>query len=185
MGAPRKIYRGPNTPQTHEKPRFFLNIFCHFAKNCLRRFDSDAARGCRPPHPPRLTLTCWRAVARARRRSEKASAPVRRWGGFRVQNSQLDRAAPPPPNPHPTPAPSSSPETGAASGGATAAWWIVGARRQGRAWRITDASAGSRFPLPPPLCFLPPAPCPLPRATQADGSLLPESLAPLTVRHDV
>ena len=67
--------------------------------------------------------------------------------------------------PHPTPP--HLPETGAARG-ATAAWWMVGVRRQGRARRITDASAGSRFPLPPALCFLPPAPCPLP--CHSDGS---------------
>ena len=50
VGAPRKIYRGPNTPQMHEKPRFFLNIFYHFAKICLRRFDRR--EGLPPPTPP-------------------------------------------------------------------------------------------------------------------------------------
>ena len=148
-------------PKTTNFLWHFLVIFQIFACGAAR-----FAGGCRPPHPPRLILTCWRAAGRARRRSGKASAPARRRGGFRVLCNPaslilLPCHPPPIPTPPPPVRPTRSPRldhSSAVDGGGPAPGQGRAHHRCLRRFQVSTA--------PRPL-FLPPAPA---TATQADGS---------------
>ena len=124
---------------------------------------ATAARGCRPPHPPRLTLTCWRtAAARAPPICEGVGAHEAMGelqGG--VQTSQLDRAQRCPTHrPIPTPPLPRLEQPGERQqrGG----WWGSGARAGRGASPMPPPVPGFLCPPPSTSCPLPPAPCPLP-----------------------
>ena len=152
-----RVFLWQKRPKNENFLWHFLAIFQNFACGAAR-----IAGGCRPPHPPRLILTCWRAAGRARRRSGKASAPARRRGGFRVLcNPASLILLPCHPPPIPTPPLLPLPPRRLVQP-------VVERQQRGGLWGPGARAGRGASPMPPPvpgfLCPPPSASCPLPPA---------------------